>query len=189
MSKFDGRFWWTSPSFGENTVAVRLSDSANDATETAGSLGTLFLRRNPGEDSDQTRNLFKLPPAPIKHPGTFPKYIIYIWRISSPLNGRIVDLQKGPFRSGWESDAQLASCSTGSTSLGLESGFWVIVFTGPPRKHEKTWENMEVSINGGYPLKHPFPDGIVHDKNQPFWIPPWLWKPPHQKASALLWRA
>ena len=44
---------------------------------------------------------------------------------------------------------------------------------------------ISLLINGGvlkygYPLNHhPFLDGIFPNKNQPFWVPPWPWKPPN----------
>ena len=49
--------------------------------------------------------------------------------------------------------------------------------------------DLEVSWTGGTPSHHPFLDGIFPNKNHPFWIPPWLWKPPrHLDAKDSAWK-
>ena len=44
--------------------------------------------------------------------------------------------------------------------------------------NEHIWGFPEI----GVPPNHPFLDGIFPNKNQPFWIPPWLWKPPYKDS-------
>ena len=34
-----------------------------------------------------------------------------------------------------------------------------------------------MGVPWGTPSHHPFLDGIFHEINQPFWVPPWPWKP------------